>query len=268
MKCLFCSEELSTISTNSTKWSFFKCGDCGYWTSRTIDGGWPRQPYDDEPDWDYYYNIDWDKIIVECKTIMEHKFRIAGKTQGRFLDYGCSEGIFLLACEKLGWKATGIEIDPKKIERAQKKGLEVLRFESLEKGRQFDFIMMRHVIEHIPDFLGVLKSIVPLIAPNGVLWIESPNQSGLVSLLIRGHLIENRQLGNLYPATHIHAFEPKTYKLIANESGLECIKLITYSQSNPEWFPSYHRQRGLKSVFHNAAARIGKGDNIAAIFIP
>ena len=109
-------------------------------------------------------------------------------TQTRFLEIGCGEAGVTKAFARLGMPCTGIELHPGRVKIAQK-----MLSEEIESGQvsiiqrniydidpqtdlnyQFDVIVLKDVIEHIPDqkkFLGVLRS---FLKPDGVVFFGFP----------------------------------------------------------------------------------------------
>lgn len=252
-------------------WRFFRCKRCGYWTSRTAQGKFPFVEYNDTPTFDYQPGLDWEETVRQAATIMAKKFRLIGKIGGRFLDVGCSEGVYVAAAAQLGWTAAGSDIDPAKIRRAKSRGLEVRHMDFSDSYFRpgFDFILLRHVVEHIARFVEFVRSTACLLRRGGVLCVECPNQAGIDARLHRRTLKEGRFLGNLYPPSHIHAFEPRALNRLGGRVGLRCQRLVTYSRSDREWFlPAYYEGSRVRMLGQSLAAACRMGGNLAAFYVP
>ncbi len=112
--------------------------------------------------------------------------------KGNLMDIGCGTGDFLVACQKNGWRVTGIEPN----EKARKLGLEKLESRSgqntyggifqdikdylytLEKDndeKKFDVITLWHVLEHVPDIENYARELHSLLTENGTLVVAVPN---------------------------------------------------------------------------------------------
>ncbi|HEV2117444.1 MAG TPA: class I SAM-dependent methyltransferase [Terriglobales bacterium] len=257
------------LQFGNSGWRFFRCNKCGYWTSRTAQGSFPHAEYNDTPTFDYNPGLDWRETVQQATTIMAKKFRLAGKIGGRFLDVGCSEGVYVAAAAELGWTAVGSDIDPAKVGRAEARGLDVrhMDFSDCHFRQGFDFVLLRHVIEHIAEFVEFVRSVSCLLRPGGVLCVECPNQAGIDARLHRRTLKEGRFLGNLYPPSHIHAFEPRTLDKLGGKLGLRCQLLMTYSRSDRGWFlPAYYEGGGVKALAQMLAASWRMGGNLAAFY--
>jgi 2-polyprenyl-3-methyl-5-hydroxy-6-metoxy-1,4-benzoquinol methylase len=269
--CALCEACTRPLTTANSEWRFFRCYKCGYWTSRTAQGNFPHAEYNDTPTFDYNPALDWQGIVRQATTIMAKKFGLADKTGGRFLDVGCSEGIYVAAAAQLGWKAVGGDIDLAKIRRAKARGLDVrqMDFSDTQFRQGFDFILLRHVIEHVDEFVEFVRATSSLLRPDGVLCVECPNQAGIDARLHRRTLKEGRFLGNLYPPSHIHAFEPRALHKLSSKLGLHCKLLVTYSRSDRDWFlPAYYEGRGVKALAQMLAASCRMGGNLAAFYVP
>jgi 2-polyprenyl-3-methyl-5-hydroxy-6-metoxy-1,4-benzoquinol methylase len=227
--------------------------------------------YDNSPDFHVDYSCHYHELVMSAAHIMDNKFRLVNiKKPLKFLDIGCSEGIYVAAAKALGWQAAGIEIDSSKAERAIGRGLDVQLtdiFKYSEYPTCYDFILLRHVIEHVPDFLSFIKAASKLVSKDGILCIETPNQSSFISLVTRNRLVDGRYMGTLYPPTHIHAFEKKCIRKISEVLGLNLVRITTYAPSDPEWQPPLmYKKKSIKSVAHGLFARFGCGNDIAAFF--
>ena len=77
---------------------------------------------------------------------------------------------------------------------------------------------------------------------------------------------EGRYVGALYPPTHIHAFEPNAFKVLARLIQMDCEAIHTYAPSDPFWLPPFDWTGPWhKALAHRIAACSGHGENIAMI---
>lgn len=241
-----------------------------YWTARDLDGDWPSFEYSDASDFEQGRGCVWADIVAQACSIMRHKFRLGRMRRGTFLDIGCAEAAYVAGSAALGWSASGVEIDDAKVSRAQSRGLDVRRLSLPSDAACLptaEFVMLRHVLEHVPDFVPFARAAASAVAAGGVLWVECPNQAALSARFRRNRVREDRYLGTLYPPTHIHAFEPKTFRRLGEHIGLKCERIITYPAWHPDWWPPYQSGKSRsKRMLHQVAALLGYGNDMAAIY--
>ena len=103
---------------------------------------------------------------------------------GSVLDIGCGGGVFLHKfIEFFGsnWNVMGIEPTVEYAELASRRLGVIVKpgmFESRAfSGKLFDLITINHVLEHIIDPLVFLRDARDLLKPNGIIYLETPDQS-------------------------------------------------------------------------------------------
>lgn len=151
-------------------------------------------------------------------------FYLSAQPGGQLLDVGCGSGRMMKRMAELGWEVHGIDFDPKAVEVARNQGLDVrlgtLEEQSFEDG-SFDAIVMNHVIEHVPDPLGLLKSCKRVLKPGGRLVSATPNASSW------GHQRYGRCWRGLEPPRHLHIFTPDAMKRLAADVGFSRLHVST-----------------------------------------
>ena len=98
-------------------------------------------------------------------------------------DVGCGGGQAMSAFKQAGYEVVGIEPDPAARALAAKAG-EVLAgtAEAIPAelaGREFDVVLLSHVLEHCIDPAAALANVKRLLAPNGTAVLEVPNNDAL-----------------------------------------------------------------------------------------
>ena len=133
----------------------------------------------------------------------------------RYLEIGCGSGASVRAAADLGWKATGIDIDPELIQTGVKQHGADLRCTPLMQGGfgdgSFEFIRLRDVIEHLPDPFESLLEIRRLALPrrnrpDRCAERRSAGQSGAASSGNETH--HGRLCGAPAPHSRVHARNP------------------------------------------------------------
>lgn len=144
----------------------------------------------------------------------------------RLLDVGCGSGQLLEVYRTLGWHVCGIEISPDACAACRAQGLQVHQgtvFDAPFSGRQFDMILLSHVIEHVPDPVAVLTRVAEFLAPNGKVIVSTPNMRGI------GFSIYGSCWFPLDAPRHLFLFDPDTIRLLAERAGLTVAHVVTPS---------------------------------------
>ncbi len=103
--------------------------------------------------------------------------------ESSFLDIGCGEGFALDFFAQKGWDITGADYStqgcanhhPHLLEKLIAGDLQNTIQVLLEGEKKFDVILLDNVLEHLLDAEGMLNNIAKLVAPNGILIVEVPN---------------------------------------------------------------------------------------------
>lgn len=124
----------------------------------------------------------------------------------QILEVGCAEGGFLKVLQDLGMKVTGIEIAPHRVKIAKQKNpeldirvMDVTDPEIVEELGSYDMVVLRDVIEHVPDRNAAFLVINKLLENKGYLYITfPPKYSGFA-----GHQQNCRSIMKHIPYIHI-----------------------------------------------------------------
>jgi len=100
--------------------------------------------------------------------------------QGRMLEIGCGLGFFLKGvADHCDWQVEGVDVAAGLEAFAREKlGVRVTegRFEEIDfAGRQFDLVLARDVLEHVPRPMAFLEAASRILRPGGLLELELPN---------------------------------------------------------------------------------------------
>jgi len=147
-----------------------------------------------------------------------------GGGQALLIDIGCGEGDYLKLMQQLGWKVFGIEPNTVAAASAEKKGLPVFKgtFQEAKLSDSLvDMISMNHVLEHLPDPMGVIKDVFRVLKPQGSLVVHTPNAFSL------GHKIFKNNWYGLDAPRHMFIFSPKSIRLLFKESPFRKIQIKT-----------------------------------------
>ena len=149
-----------------------------------------------------------DKKLKRCAS-WTSRLQRRFKSDGRWLDVGCSAGFVVKAAQDLGFEAYGVEVEPAAVEWGRDKlGLHNLRCGYLHEqdypSAHFNVISLYDVIEHVPDLSALVEELHRLLAPNGVIEIRTPDV---------GHWRTPRDLSTwkeVKPSEHLYYFNAKT----------------------------------------------------------
>jgi 2-polyprenyl-3-methyl-5-hydroxy-6-metoxy-1,4-benzoquinol methylase len=141
--------------------------------------------------------------------------------KGRLLDIGCGNGFFLSFMKKIGWQASGVEIDPESSRIAWEANKVPVFTGTLDKanfpGESFDAITMNHVIEHIANPFDLLNESYRILACGGYLCIATPNIQSL------GHGIFGKYWLALDPPRHLYLWNCANLKQAVKKAGFHIV---------------------------------------------
>lgn len=128
--------------------------------------------------------------------------QIIGKPASH-LDIGCGTGYLL---DEIGASVkVGIESN---IEYSRAKGIEVYTEMDQVAQKSFHLVTAIHVLEHVPNPVGYLKSMTKFLSKDGFIVIEVPTWKSAYAPLRLAHL---------------YHFEPDVFRLICKQVGLKVI---------------------------------------------
>lgn len=103
---------------------------------------------------------------------------LSGPETGSVLDVGCGYGAFLRQARVAGWRALGVELDPRGAAACVEQGLDVRRgslFDVDLPTGPFHLVTLWDVLEHLEDPAAALDILVPRLAPGGLLVVRGRN---------------------------------------------------------------------------------------------
>jgi 2-polyprenyl-3-methyl-5-hydroxy-6-metoxy-1,4-benzoquinol methylase len=187
---------------------------------------------------------------------------LAARPGARLLDVGCGNGVFVDRMCQLGWRAEGVDLDPRSVQRAQALGRSV-RLASVEEVGQgpprcYDAITMSHVIEHLYSPVEALEQLRRLLRPGGTLWIATPNVDSL------GHNRFGPHWRGLEVPRHVALFSASSLLDRLRAAGFSELEVMRPMQSN-RWMleESARLEAAAESLPRPAAARIRRWCRVA-----
>lgn len=141
------------------------------------------------------------------------------------LEVGCAEGGLLEALQEIGMHVVGVELSPERAETAVKKNPNLMILVgditdpklSERLSETFDVIIIREVIEHVPDKKAAFDNLGKLLNDNGFLFISFPPKRSPFA----GHQQIGKSFLKAIPYLHIlpkFVLKP-TAKLLGEKAG-------------------------------------------------
>ncbi len=139
----------------------------------------------------------------------------------KILEVGCAEGGLLKSLQSIGMDVCGVELSPERANMAKQKdnSLRVLVGDITDTelpsklNEKFDMIIMREVIEHVPDKNFAFENLDKLLNDNGYLFISFPPK--------RSPFAGHQQIGKsfLKVIPYLHTLPTMLLKYIAGLLG-------------------------------------------------
>ena len=176
------------------------------------------------------------------------------------LEIGCGEAGVLKAFTDLGYHCTGIELEESRLEYAREFMQQELasgKIQFLNKdiydvdpevdlGTKFDLIILKDVIEHIPDQGRFMPQLHRFLKPGGVIFFAFPPWM----MPYGGHQqVLPKKLASKMPYYHLlpGKLYPMTLKLMGiNESGIKTMEEIRSTGISIERFEKIVKQSDMK----------------------
>jgi len=140
---------------------------------------------------------------------------------GELLDFGCGWGPALMAATQEGWRATGIEVDERKVEFCREQGLAAVYGELLDQRfgpETFDAAIAEQVFEHLYTPVAYMKELHRILKPGGVLYAAVPNLGGIAAKL------KGEQWDLVHPVSHVRYFDRRSLADLAERCGFEVLR--------------------------------------------
>ena len=171
----------------------------------------------------------------------------------RILDVGCGAGALLLKLQREGFRSL-LGADPFiRDDIDYGNGVRILKRGVGELEGQFDFVMLHHSFEHLPDPAAALAALARTVAPGGALLIRIPVSD----------CYARAKYGLNWVAwdapRHLHLHTVRSMNLLAAGAGMEISGLV-YDSTGQQLSSSELYLRGVPYVEHGRY-RPGNGPN-------
>jgi SAM-dependent methyltransferase len=176
--CPVCAGTARTPVVEFPELTFVRCGGCGViYKHEQVPG--LGHGYEGE----YFlagdgkYMRRWAHRVRKCRRqiVAAMEFTSGART---LLDVGCSAGYVLAAAKELGLEATGLDYSAFAVEMCRKRGFEAVTGSLTAlpfPDASFDVVMLKAVLEHVPDPLAGLREAARVVRPGGVIFVIVPD---------------------------------------------------------------------------------------------
>jgi SAM-dependent methyltransferase len=117
--------------------------------------------------------------------------------------------------------ATVVDIDADSIRVARERGLDgfVGRFQDFDTAEQFHLVLMLNLIEHVADPVAILSKARQLLAPTGIVWLQTPNFRALDARIFR-----HRNWGGYHCPRHWVIFSEEGLRSALARTGFKPVR--------------------------------------------
>lgn len=159
------------------------------------------------------------------------------KNRGRMMDIGCGNGRILYLAKADGWYVEGMELSVEfaaAIHAEQGIKVHVANFleYSVPDDENFDLVILRHVLEHLPDSVHAMRQIEALLNDGGYAVLEFPNIASVGYQIKRFMKKRGFRLKKFHPdwrPGHCNEFCRESFEYLLSKTGLGLVYWETYS---------------------------------------
>lgn len=237
--CPACEETTATCRGTANGYPLLKC--CYCYTVYTAD----LAVDDPEGEYEQYYS---DENLTAPSFIGKSLDRTIGsfdayRRSNRLLDVGFGGSFAMEAAARAGWDCDGVEVSKPAVEHAHSLGLNAFHGELQDADfgdGTFDVVVMSEVLEHVTDPRGLLAEVRRVLRPGGLMWLTTPNCSGLSARLLR------LRWTVLAPPEHLHLFSRRGLLHLLESTGFSPTRMVT-ENFNPLEVVNALKARGASS---------------------
>jgi len=201
---------------------FYQCSSCKLFFSRpSTNPNWKQDLNQFEDAYLQYFDdgaVDDVNFRDQWEWLSSHQTIETGK----ILDIGCGSGKWVRYLNRIGQGAVGIEPCGALYDRYLKDSADFysgqLQDASALRGQKFDTITCFDVLEHVEDPLRFLGEIKDKLAPNGTLYLSTPNVGSALAKCM------GRQWHFFCPY-HLSLFSARTLVATTDRLGLQTINV-------------------------------------------
>lgn len=249
-RCPMCDGERFRIAVSEPPYTVRRCETCGMgWTSPRLDERALADIYRSDSYWSSAspktqgysdYRAEEPLYLDTFRKRLQRVLR-EGPHGGRALDVGSAAGFCMAAAGELGFEVHGVELSATMTAHARERlGLQSVHLGSLDTApfpeQHFDLITMWDVIEHLVDPRALLRRARELLAPGGLLVVETQD---IDSAFARA---TGAAWHHFKHAEHILHFTPPTARRLLGECGFR-VQELTHRYGGKYVAPGFIAER-------------------------
>ena len=156
------------------------------------------------------------KILSQLKGLGVISHDLSGK---HVLEVGCGSGGILVPFTEIGAEVVGIDFDDTYMEAGRKRGLNLIdqSIYEFQADNKFDLIILKDVLEHLPDLNLVLQRLKGLLSESGDIYIQVPTFEGLEFLGYKNDFLR------YFQNAHIVHFSEASLNYIFAKNGFDTV---------------------------------------------
>lgn len=237
MRCRLCNDDklfLYYTHGNQGQYKFYKCRKCKL-INYDLSAGQDQLKYTGRR----YIHPDEKQNkqnIDQANTF--HFIRRRIKRPGKLLDIGCGNGKILVMAREYGWEVKGLELSESLAQAIRQWfGIEVavadfLIYDNPNDKSRYDVVILRHVLEHLPESILAMTKIYDLLKEDGHAIMEFPDIECL-NFKIKRFLsrvgFRRKKYKENYKPGHCNEFSKQSFKYMLNSTGFQLLEWQYYS---------------------------------------
>lgn len=219
---------------------------------------------------------------------------------GELLDVGCGEGYTLSYFLDKNWSVRGIDFSSSGIESKNPHCKEFfiegdifqLLSQEIANKKKYNVIWLSNVLEHVIDPIGLLKSLREIVAEDGVLVVNVPNDFSSIQIEAINNRFINYDFWVALP-DHLSYFNSDSLKKIGAYNNWKCLDILgsfpvdwylyhkgsNYINNKNAGKPAHMARVKIENIIHKQSvenalqlwrsfAQVGMGRDLIAFFSP
>lgn len=235
MQCRLCGStelRLAYSQGNADQFGFHRCAQCSLVSADALTGT------DQEKYARTYLDPRDEQAKANRAQSMTYRFlRRHVPRPGRLLEIGCGNGRLLYLARQDGWIVQGLEMSPLLAQGAHAcLGLDVGVGDFLAgpavPGTRHELLVLRHVLEHLPDPLHAMHRIHDLLTDDGCALLEFPNIDALdlrAKRWLQRTQLHRHHYPDDYRPGHCVEFCRRSFAYLLQQTRFELLHWETYS---------------------------------------